>query len=527
LLGIWGCRTSPPAPTAAAPASKQSGSAAAPAAKPAQPAAAAAKPAASSAPAAAKPSAPAAATPTASTPAGAKPAGAAPAGVAPAGSTPAAPTADAQGTQAAPAKTSALAHADEGIAIHGSLVNTWRKRDTGSAHDQDIYNVLAVDVGDASRDRVTGHFLGRLSTDIDGRGDSESQLAFSSIQDSQGKTAHFDLYEASVDVKRPFDAPLQMRVGRQIDYATPEFAAFDGVRLQTEAIGTSKVVAGGYVGVPVRYYGATTTANQIEGAWAEAQPWTGGRVRGDWMHVHQEVSDSADFYNDLLGLTLWQRLGSNLLVDGRYTALEEESRDVSLRATWQDEKSDLMVQAGFFSLLNPQRDYAGEFDPYYSILQEYEPYSEYRLLVSKNLWRDVRLDLGGDLRTLDNSSDESRLNHDYERGYATVVISDIATHGLDLSLTGDAWNSSDQDIRTWGVDLTWKPNPSWRASAGSAYALYKYDVAQNVEEDNVRSWYLRMHRMISAAWSFDLAYTYDNDDFGDYQEILAGATWHF
>ena len=75
--------------------------------------------------------------------------------------------------------------------------------------------------------------------------------------------------------------------------------------------------------------------------------------------------------------------------------------------------------------------------------------------------------------------------------------------------------------------MTWKPNTSWRLSAGSGYALYKYDVVSDVERDDVRSWYARVRKVLGPAWTVDLGYEYEDDDFDDYQEITAGATWHF
>ncbi len=414
----------------------------------------------------------------------------------------------------------------DGFGLHGSFTGRWRARKSGDAQDQDVYGVLGFDVGDSSQDSITGHFLGRISADIDGQGDADSQQVFGSLQDTYGETAHVDLYEASVDFNRPFDAPLTVRAGRQFDYATPELAHFDGVRVESEPMGKSKIVAGVFGGVPVRLYDATSIGDQIVGAWTEARPWTGGRVRADWMHLHQDAEPSS-YYNDLLGLSLWQRLGSHLLVDAGYTRLEEADRDVRLRATYDDGEGDLMVQAGYYRLLNPQADFAYEFDPFYATLQEYQPFGQYRLLVSKALGDDLRLDVGGDLRDLEDGDDENFLNHGYERGYATVVLSDLVTHGLDLSLTGDAWNSDDQDIRTWGVDVTWTPDSTWRASVGSSYALYKYDVAQDVERDDVRVWYARARRKLDTAWTIDLAYEYEDDDFDDYQQITAGATWHF
>lgn len=413
------------------------------------------------------------------------------------------------------------------LEVDGSLALRYRGRKSGDAHDQDAYAVLALDVGDSAQDKVSGRFLGRLSADVDGRGDPESQATFSSLQDTHGDALHLDVYEASADVRHPFGAPARVRIGRQMDYATPEFAHFDGARVETDALGKSKIVVGAYAGVPVRFYEPSTLADdRMYGLWSEGRPWKDGRVRLDWMRVSQDA-DPGDFHDDLLALSVWQRLGPKLSVDGSFSRLENEDRDLRLRGTWYDSEKDFTLQASWYQLLNPLRAFASEFDPFYSTLQDFEPYSQARLLVSKAFGEHFRADAGGDVRRLEDSGDEGRLNHDYERGYATLVWSDGLARGLDVSLTGDAWNSDERDARTWGLDLTWKPNDAWRASIGSNYALYEYDVLSDVERDDVRTWYARVKRTLGKAWALDLGYEYDDDDFDDYQQVTVGATWHF
>lgn len=427
---------------------------------------------------------------------------------------------------AAAATAATTAHVEPRFALHGSLSTRARFRHSGDANDTDVYSVLALDAGETGHDRTTAHLLARVSADVDGRGNTETQQLFGSLQDTYGEAVHVDVYEASVEFDRPFDAELRLRAGRQFDYATPEFAHYDGARVETLPSGKSHFVAGAFAGVPVRLYDATSIGDQIAGVWTEGRPWSGGRVRADWMHVNQSAEPTG-FHDDLLGLSAWQRVGTQLLVDGGFTRLEDENRDVRLRATWDDGHGDLLVQAGYYRLLNPIRAFALEFDPFFTTLQEYEPYSQYRLLVSKSLGAHVRVDLGGDLRQLESESDEGRLNHDYEREYATLVVSDVLTHGLDLSVTGDNWNSNDRDVRTWGVDATWAPDANWRASIGSSYSLYEFDVLQNVERDDVRIWYAKLRKKVDTSWSFDLAYEYEDDAFDDFHEVIAGATWRF
>lgn len=497
LIGVCGCRSPAPAPaidpSLSAQRAAEQRSAPAPESAPTASASAAA-PASAPASASAPPSAPGAS--------------------------------DAASAAGANATVPDLAQVDGGLALHGSLQARSRLRTSGDAHDLDAYAVFALEVGDPTRDRMTGHLLTRISADVDGRGNAESQQRFGSLQDTYGEAVHVDVYEASVDYARPFDAELRLRAGRQLDYATPEFAHFDGVRLETLPAGRSKFVAGGFAGVPVRLYDATSASDQIAGVWTEGRPWEGGRVRADWMHVNQSTPGT-DFHDDLLGIAAWQRVGTQLLVEGGYTRLEDENRDVRLRATWDDGRGETLVQAGYYRLLNPVRAFALEFDPYYETLQEYAPHSQYRLLVSKSLGDDLRLDLGGDLRRLESNADEAQFNHDYERGYATIVVSDALARGLDLSLTGDAWFSDGRDITTWGVDATWNADESWRASVGSAYSLYKYDVVGAVERDDVRVWYARLLKKLGKAWALDLEYAYEDDDFDDFETLIAGATWRF
>lgn len=416
--------------------------------------------------------------------------------------------------------------ASGGIALDGTLQSRLRSRHSGGAHDLDALSVLALDAGDPSRDRVTARVLARVSADLDGRGSSDTQQVFGSLQDTHDGAAHVDVYEASAEIARPFETPARVRAGRQLDTTTPEIAHYDGLRVASEPLGAAKFVVGAFGGVPVRLYDATSIADRIAGAWAEARPWANGRVRADWMHVDQDES-ATGFHDDLVGLSLWQRVGANLSLDASYSRLEDDDRDVRLRASWNDASSDWLVQASFYRLLTTQRAFAEEFDPFYATLQEQRPFDQYRLLVSKSLLADVRLDVGGDLRRLEDAADEGSLNHDYERGYATLVVSDVLAKDVDASLTGDVWNSDEQDARTWGLDVTWRPDSTWRVSAGSMYALYRYDVVDDVERDDVRVWYAHLRKKLGSDWSVALEYDFEDDESDDFHELVAGATWRF
>ncbi|MBL8804063.1 MAG: hypothetical protein JNN27_18815 [Planctomycetes bacterium] len=428
--------------------------------------------------------------------------------------------------QSAPKDTVAAATAaEESFPIHGSLNTRYRVRSGAGAGDQDLYQSLLLDVGDRKRDGYSAHVMATLFADLDGRRDRDDQFVFPSLADTFNEPVQPLLYQAYVDIDKP---PLvnELRVGRQFDYFTPEFAHFDGVRAATAPVGASKLVGGVYGGVPVRLYDATESSDSIFGLWGEAQPWSGGRARVDWMHVDDDDRFGVNS-NDLLGATLWQRISASTRVDARYTRLENEDRDVRLRANWDDAELDARLQVSFYQLLETQRNFANEFDPLFSVLQEWFPFAQYRVQGSKGLGEDLRVDASLDFRRVADDADEGPFNRNFERQSLSLIALDVLAKGLTFTLTADLWNSDGRDIQTWGVDATRDLRDGLRWSLGSNYALYRYDLFSNSERDNVRVWYARLRRDIGRWGVVDLRYDLENFDGETYHVVLAGVTWRF
>jgi hypothetical protein len=426
--------------------------------------------------------------------------------------------------QRASAGTDAIA-ADDPLAIHGSLASRYRGRWSGDATDHDLYETLSLDVGDASKDPVTAHVLGRVAADLDGQTDRDNQFVYPSLADTWSDPVTGLLYEAYIDISAP-PRLAALRAGRQVDTQTPVFAHFDGVSLVSKTAETWKLRGGTYGGVPVRLYESSTTGDQIFGLWGEAQPWSGGRVRMDWMHVEDKDRFSANS-SDLVGANVSQRLGERARVEANYTRLEQQNRDLRVRGSWNDPARDLTVQLSWYRLLEEQRDYALEFDPYFASLQTFEPFDQIRLHAAKGLGDELRVEGGLDLRRLQDSGDEGSFNRDYDRGWMSLVLLDVGLEGLDVTLTGDTWQSDDQDIETWAVDFSRRLDDGLVLSAGSNYALYRYDVFLDRERDDVRLWYLRARKKLDKSWSLEASYDYQDDDTDQYQVLTLGATWRF
>jgi hypothetical protein len=411
-----------------------------------------------------------------------------------------------------------------GVPIHGSLSSRLRVRWTDGEHDTDLYETLSLTIGDANRHTVTATLLARAAADLDGKTDTKGYYVFDSLENTYDHALTGQLYEATLDIHRI--GPVErIRLGRQTIYETPVVATFDGGRAETEDLTSLKFRLGAYGGVPVHFYESSPEGDRVGGAFAQVQPWKGGRLRADWMHVDDE-NLFGEKNNDLLGLAAWQDLFDRVQVHALYTRLEEKNRDLLVRGTWRDSDADLVAQVSFYRLLETQRDFAIEFDPFYSAALEYHPYDQIRGLVSKGLGDFFAVDAGVDARWLRNSHDEGPYNHEFERYFVTPSLRDFPLKGLSISLTGEYWNSDD-DVWSWGADVTQKFGDALRVSAGTAYSLYKYDYYANRERDDVRTIYLRFRFKLMKDVRVDGGYEYEHCDLDTIHAVRFGLIWEF
>ncbi|MEO6708393.1 MAG: hypothetical protein ABI054_13710 [Planctomycetota bacterium] len=408
--------------------------------------------------------------------------------------------------------------------IHGSLSSSYRARTVGGDHDHDLTETLSLDFGDAAKDAWTGHVMTRLNGDIDG-GQNDGASHFHDLNDIDGERLVPRLYDAWIEGHAV--GPLEtLRLGRQTMWDTPVFAWFDGASALTNPVGARALQLGIYAGVPVHPYESSSGGDSIAGAYAQAQPWKGGRGRLDWMHL-EDRGDLGSHSNDLWRASVWQAFGKQLRADGWFTGLEGEERDWFARVSWANEKSDFTLSASWFQLLTTQQDLAPEIDPFFTTLFELFPYRQARLLASKDFNEHVNVQLGIDTREVDDSKDVGRFNRDSDREFATLGLSNLTAARLDLSLTGENWNGDGSDIQTWGFDVTRRFGRDFRASIGSYYALFKVDSFLVDERDHVRTGYfrLRWHRTTSMTW--DLRYEVEDADDETFHFLRVGMTWAF
>lgn len=425
-----------------------------------------------------------------------------------------------------PAESDAAAHAPDAFRIHGSLATRYRGRWTEGAHDNDLYATGSIQFGDPSRNPWTGYFLGELDLDLDGQSNSSGQSPFFGLQDTYDSDLVPRLYAAYVDYHDAawFDV---VRLGRQTVYATPAVAWFDGLSVETRPVSDLELQFGAYGGLAVFAYESLDPSNVLAGAYAELEPWQGAQARLDYMYLEDEKTIGISTAN-IVGLSLGQSFGANFRFDANGTTLDGHGRDYTLKASWVLPEDDFSVQASFYQLLETQKSLPLQIDPFYTSLLAQFPYYQTRLMASKGFGDKLGLQGGFDLRRVTDESDVGVFNRDFQHGFVTATLTNTLPADLELSVTGDLWYSTGDDITTWGLDLSRQFGDRWGASIGSYFSLFKYDVAQAEEQNDVRTYYagVRWRQSVAAAW--DLRYEYEDDPgFGTFQTLRLGAVWQF
>ena len=407
-----------------------------------------------------------------------------------------------------------------GVPVHGSLWLRYRARHGGGATDQDLVGRLQVDVGSASDDAITAHLRARGFWNADGRRRDDP---FPGLDQSFADEWNGRVFAAHVDVHRQGPVDL-LRLGRQDLDETPMTLQFDGVRLDSVRFGGAiKAWAMAYGGVPVHQFEERRRGDLVVGAAGGFQPWGGGRVRLDAMHLEDEFL-AIDREDDLLSVHWWQRLGE-LQVHGLHTWRDGQARDLQLGG--RGELLGCQWTLDYRELVTTQRQQVTELDPFSLIGFEYSPYRQVSAVLRRDLGEGVDVGLAGDLRRLQDEGDQRSFNREFERLTVDAAWRDILVRGLSLSVAGSYWNSSGEAFRTVTGEIAYRPDALLRLAVGSGYDLFLYDVFEARERVHVRSYHVRVERRLGDDVRLDAGYELQRDDLDEFHLFRVGMTWTF
>jgi hypothetical protein len=189
----------------------------------------------------------------------------------------------------------------------------------------------------------------------------------------------------------------------------------------SEEFGSLGLQFGGYGGVSTHLYESSRTGDLTAGAYAQLRPWSGGRLRVDYMHLEDEtLLRSHD--DDLLGAGgSGSSLGTWLQIDGQYSRLGDRDRDVQGHALCRVPEWGLVVRGSYYLLLEPQGDLVLEADPFFNAMNELHPYDQWSVAVGDDVVKSLYLEGGADVRQRARPLRTSAFyNRDYDRYHATA-----------------------------------------------------------------------------------------------------------
>jgi hypothetical protein len=253
-------------------------------------------------------------------------------------------------------------------------------------------------------------------------------------------------------------------------------------------------------------------------------PWTSARVRFDWMDLRDEYL-TADRHDSLLGVRAWQSAGT-VQMTGLFTMVDGDPRDLHLGARG-DLETAFHFSADYRSLLTTQRAHVTELDTFFDIALEYFPYHQVDLTAGTDIGESLVLDLGADVRRLDDAGDERAFNREFERWFADVTLLDVFVPDLSVTVGGSLWDSSGEELETVAGYVEYRPDTTLRLAFGTAYDLFRYDPSVGAERVHVRTWYLRADRRLNEALRASGGYEYERNDDDEFHTFRLEVTWSF
>jgi hypothetical protein len=400
----------------------------------------------------------------------------------------------------------------ERLAVHGRLRLRYRGRTTtDDRSDQDLYQSLALEVGNPWATGWYGSFNGRLAEDLDAFGTGPSFDFFSSIADVDDDRVSARLYHAYVGY-RPCGGLLEdVRVGRQ-DVDAGAYLFLDGVHVQTRALpglGGARLRAFG--GVPASYFEEATSGDFLGGVGIEKPlgPCTTGRL--DYVRIHDENGFYGARRNDLITAELRRRLAPDAQAWIRYSHLNGNPNELEVVYDGPLRRPDLTMRARWKTLLTAQNTLTYGLDPYAVITQALEPYHEGSVSVSRAIGRCHFVEGGAAGRWLTDADDEGRYNREFQRLYVLLGSKDWPRPHWSLGLTGEVW-MGDHTIGSVGAQAEYRPSRCWRMRLGTDFQMYRTDFYRDEERIDSRSVFVDVRWQPREEWGVRLRVRWEDDD---------------
>lgn len=350
-----------------------------------------------------------------------------------------------------------------------------------SDDDQQLFQYLTLHFDNIVPDKVSVHFLGRLSAELDGNDDGDD--FFFDIYDTFDSNLNGRIYYLYADIKDPIYERSLLRVGHQYSYES-QTVFFTGAKYD-QTIDRLRFYAQG--GVWASHYQSTDIDDSTIGGFGlDYQLYRNTILGYDFLRVVDDFLD--DTYHDF---NVTQRFGP-LKAFGQLSVLNNEADYLNLLGTYYNPELDMNLRGWYYTLLNPRERLTNQFSPLID-LDKFDtddddtvgtlfPFHLVNLSVYKGWGERFATTAGFETRWMDDDDEENEFNREYDRYFLTFEVWDFLMKGLTTSFLFEYWdvNASEDSIAA-GVDLEKEINEALDVGAGFYYSRYRFHFTFNGE----------------------------------------------
>lgn len=419
--------------------------------------------------------------------------------------------------------------------VRGSIATKYVARSarvSGDGYsDNDVFEYLRFDAVVPKDRRYEVHFFGTARQDIDGMRYHQDFSPLEDIGDARSESATGTLYDAHVAINRPASHISQVRIGRQAG-SRDEPVFFDGVAVDAAVSQSVAITAYGGAAVHFEELEYEWGDDTLAGAGVDISPTFNSVFSMDYLHVQdkREIFGFNDQEDDLISLRVWQRFVRFLSSMARFRYLNDDARDIRVRAVGAFPDAGFQISGGYFLQFAEEAERSNEESVYYDIVGTTSEFQSFDIKLRKFVGEHYAVDVGYYDRRLIDSGDESSFNRNYSRIYASFDVADLFIKSLTLTLTGEYWKTEDSTYKSGGLDATYvlkRRGRKGKLSAGTYYSLYKYDYYDMLgERDDVRTYYARAVVPIAGHFSTDGKYEYE-DGGDEFHSFTFGVRYDF
>lgn len=414
----------------------------------------------------------------------------------------------------------------------------------GDRSDQDVSQYLSLSLGDSEMDRVTWYFFGSLRENIDDSDNSITKEKFNrlifprtpaeenpivsgapffSIDDSinDGFTAR--PYEFYADIK-DISIFKNIRAGRQYIHEV-ENLHFDGLKMESENYNGIRLTT--FAGMPVHFFETSDSGDLLAGVSVEFQPINDSRIRLNYTYVNDNNNDIDGNDDNLFELSWRHNIKEWWNVYADFSMIDQTGRDAEIRSGWMFPDIDMDVNVSVFKQLSVLEDFTTELDDFNVIIGDFFPYTEYSVNAYKGFLQNFGLAAGFNIRELNDAADEGQFNHEFDHYYVTLSSHNLPLDGSSVSITGNFYDTNDDENRSLGLDFRQKINEKLTLSGGTYYSLFKFDSLSESERDNVKTYFLNTKYQITKKVEINMEYEFERFDQDSFHTVESALEYRF